>query len=248
VNCGALSAHLIESELFGHERGSFTGAEKMHKGYFERAHGGTLFLDEVTEAVDIQVRLLRALETSTVTRVGGTEPIKVDVRIVAATSRRVDEAVTAGKLREDLYYRLNVFPIQLPPLRDRGDDVELLAGAILADLNMAAGTGKHFTRACLDRLHRHGWPGNVRELQNVIRRAFILAEDEVGVDSLPIAVDERLSATSLVTRVGTPLAEMERRLILATVEQCEGDKKKAAEVLKISLKTLYNRLNEYKPA
>jgi DNA-binding NtrC family response regulator len=248
INCGALSAHLIESELFGHERGSFTGAEKMHKGYFERAHGGTLFLDEVTEAAEIQVRLLRALETSTITRVGGTEPTKVDVRIVAATSRKVDEAVAAGKLREDLFYRLNVFPIQLPPLRERGDDIELLADHVLAELNREAGTSKHFTRACLDRLHRHSWPGNVRELQNVIRRAFILAEGDVGVDSLPIEVNEELSATSLVTRVGTPIAEAEKRLILATLEHCDGDKKKAADVLKISLKTLYNRLNEYKPA
>ena len=248
MNCGALSAHLIESELFGHERGSFTGAEKMHKGYFERAHGGTLFLDEVTEATDIQVRLLRALETSTITRVGGTEPVKVDVRVVAATSRRVDEAVAAGKLREDLFYRLNVFPIQLPPLRERGDDIELLTGNVLAELNREAGTAKHFTRACLDRLHRHSWPGNVRELQNVIRRAFILAEGDVGVDSLPLEVNEELSATSLVTRVGTPIAEAEKRLILATLEHCDGDKKKAADVLKISLKTLYNRLNEYKPA
>ncbi len=247
VNCGALSAHLIESALFGHERGSFTGAEKMHKGYFERANGGTLFLDEVTEAVDIQVRLLRALETSTITRVGGTEPIKVDVRIVAATSRRVDEAVAAGKLREDLFYRLNVFPIQLPPLRERGDDIELLADSILASLNRESGTTKHFTRACLDRLHRHSWPGNVRELQNVIRRAFILAEGDVGVDSLPLEVNEELSATSLVTRVGTSIAEVEKRLILATLEHCQGDKKKAADVLKISLKTLYNRLNEYTP-
>ena len=248
VNCGALSSHLIESELFGHERGSFTGADKMHKGYFERAHGGTLFLDEVTEAVDIQVRLLRALETSTITRVGGTEQVKVDVRIVAATSRRVDEAVAAGKLREDLFYRLNVFPIRLPPLRERGDDIELLADSILTGLNREAETTKHFTRACLDRLHRHSWPGNVRELQNVIRRAFILAEGDVGVDSLPLEVNEQLSATSLVTRVGTPIAEVEKRLILATLEHCDGDKKKAADVLKISLKTLYNRLNEYKPS
>jgi two-component system, NtrC family, response regulator AtoC len=246
VNCGALSTNLIETELFGHERGSFTGADKMHKGYFERAHGGTLFLDEITETVDIQIRLLRALETSAITRVGGTEPIKVDVRIVAATSRRVEEAVAAGKLREDLYYRLNVFPIQLPPLRERGDDVELLAEKFLSELNLAEGTAKHFTRACLERLHRHSWPGNVRELQNVIRRAFILAEEDVGVDSLPLAVTEEMAAASLVTRVGTPIAEMERRLILATLEHCDGNKKKAADVLQISLKTLYNRLNEYK--
>jgi two-component system, NtrC family, response regulator AtoC len=246
VNCGALSTHLIESELFGHERGSFTGADRLHKGYFERAHGGTLFLDEITETVEIQIRLLRALETSAVTRVGGTEPIKVDVRIVAATSRRIEEAVASGKLREDLYYRLNVFPIQLPPLRERGDDVELLAEKFLAELNQSAGTAKHFTRACLERLHRHSWPGNVRELQNVVRRAFILAEEDVGVDSLPLEVTEEVAAASLVMRVGTPIAEMERRLILATLEGCDGDKKKASEVLKISLKTLYNRLNEYK--
>jgi len=246
VNCGALSANLIESELFGHERGSFTGAERMHKGFFERADGGTLFLDEITETVDIQVRLLRALETGTVSRVGATEPIKVDVRIVAASSRRIDEAIAAGKLREDLYYRLNVFPIQLPPLRERGDDVELLAEKFLAGLNQAEGTSKHFTRACLERLRRHTWPGNVRELQNVVRRAFILAEADVGVDSLPLEVTEEVAAASLVTRVGTPIAEMERRLILASLEHCAGDKKKTADVLKISLKTLYNRLNQYK--
>jgi DNA-binding NtrC family response regulator len=248
VNCGALSVHLIESELFGHERGSFTGAERMHKGYFERAHGGTLFLDEITETVEIQVRLLRALETSTITRVGGTEPIKVDVRIVAATSRRVKDAIADGKLREDLFYRLNVFPIPLPPLRERGDDVELLAEKFLGELNLAEGTAKHFTRACLERLHRHSWPGNVRELQNVIQRAFILAEDDLGVDSLPIAISEEAPGASLVTRVGTPIAEMERRLILATLEHCDGNKRKAADILQISLKTLYNRLNEYKPA
>jgi two-component system response regulator AtoC len=246
VNCGALSAQLIESELFGHERGSFTGADRTHKGYFERADGGTLFLDEITEAPDIQIRLLRALETSKITRVGGTEAVKVDVRVVAATSRRVDEAIAAGKLREDLYYRLNVFPILLPPLRERGDDVELLAEKFLGELNQAEGTAKHFTRACLERLRRHSWPGNVRELQNVVRRAFILAEADVGVDSLPLGVTEELAAASLVTRLGTSIAEAERRLILATLEHCDGNKRKAADVLKVSLKTLYSRLNEYK--
>jgi DNA-binding NtrC family response regulator len=188
------------------------------------------------------------LETSAVTRVGGSESIKVDVRILAATSRRVEEALAANKLREDLFYRLNVFPIALPPLRERGDDVELLAEQCLSELNAASGTAKHFTRACLERLRRHGWPGNVRELKNVIQRAFILAEEDLGVDSLPIGVTEVAPASSVVMRVGTPIAEMERRLILATLDQCDGDKKKAAEVLKISLKTLYNRLNEYKPA
>jgi two-component system response regulator AtoC len=247
LNCGAVSANLIESELFGHERGSFTGADRMHKGYFERAHKGTLFLDEITEMpTDLQVRLLRALEASAVTRVGGSEPIKVDVRILAATSRRVEEAVTAGKLREDLFYRLNVFPIPLPALRDRGDDVELLAEQFLSELNAAQGTAKRLTRACLERLRRHSWPGNVRELKNIIQRAFILAEEDLGVDCLPLGVTEDVAASSLVMRVGTPIAEMERRLILTTLDHFEGDKKKAADVLKISLKTLYNRLNEYK--
>jgi two-component system, NtrC family, response regulator AtoC len=246
VNCGALSAHLIESELFGHERGSFTGADRMHKGYFERAHGGTLFLDEITESVEIQVRLLRALETSALTRVGGSDEIKLDVRIVAATNLRVDEAVAAGKLREDLYYRLSVFTIQLPPLRERGDDIELLAEKFLGELNQAEGTAKRFTLACLERLRRHGWPGNVRELHNVVRRAFILADEDVGVDSLPLGVTEETAAASLVTRVGTTIAEAERRLILATLEHCGGDKRMAAGILKLSPKTLYNRLSQYK--
>lgn len=248
VNCGAISANLIETELFGHERGSFTGADRSHKGYFERAHRGTLFLDEITEMpLELQVRLLRVLESATLTRVGGNELIRIDVRVLAATSLRAEEAVAAGKLRADLFYRLNVFPITLPPLRERGDDIELLAEQRLSELNAASGTAKRFTRACLERLRRHGWPGNVRELNNVVERAFILAEDDVGVDSLPLGVTEVLPASSLVMQVGTPIAEMERRLILATLDQCEGDKKKAAAVLEISLKTLYNRLNEYKP-
>ncbi len=248
VNCGAISANLIESELFGHERGSFTGADRSHKGYFERAHRGTVFLDEITEMpLELQVRLLRVLESATVSRVGGNEPIRIDVRILAATSLQVEDAVAARKLREDLFYRLNVFPIALPPLRERGGDIELLAEQCLSDLNAAAGTTKRFTQACLERLRRHAWPGNVRELKNVIQRAFILADEDVGVDSLPLGVSEAAPASSLVMRVGTPIAEAERRLILATLDQCDGDKKKAAGVLKISLKTLYNRLNEYKP-
>jgi len=247
VNCGAVSANLIESELFGHERGSFTGADRMHKGYFERAHRGTLFLDEIAEMpVELQVRLLRVLETSSVTRVGGSESIQVDVRIIAATNHRLEEAVAAGKLREDLLYRLNVFRIQIPPLRERGDDVDLLAEEFLKELNAAEGTAKRFTRSCLDRLRQHHWPGNVRELKNVVQRAFILAEEHVGVDSLPLGVTEEVAASSLVMRVGTPIAEIERRMILATLDEFEGDKKKVADVLQMSLKTLYNRLREYK--
>jgi DNA-binding NtrC family response regulator len=248
INCGAVSPNLIESELFGHERGSFTGADRMHKGYFERAHRGTLFLDEITEMpAELQVKLLRVLETSKVTRIGGNEPITVDVRVLAATNRRPEEAVSKGKLREDLLYRLNVFPIGLPPLRERREDVELLAEHFLQILNKDHDTYKVFTRPALNRLKSHNWPGNVRELKNLVHRAFILAEEHIGLDCLPLGVQES-GGSSLALKVGTSLGEAERRLILATLEECEGDKKKAAEVLGISLKTLYNRLNEYKSA
>jgi len=247
LNCGAVSPTLIESELFGHERGSFTGADRVHKGFFERADGGTLFLDEVTETpMELQVKLLRVLETATVTRVGGTEAIQVDVRVIAATNRQPEEAVAAGKLREDLLYRLNVFPIQLPTLWDRREDIELLAEHFLGLLNKQDGTSKELTRAALERLRMHRWPGNVRELRNVLQRAFILAEDDIGLDALPLGVHEQAEGSSLLMKVGTSVPEAERRLILATLEHFDGDKKKAADVLKISLKTLYNRINQYK--
>jgi DNA-binding NtrC family response regulator len=247
INCGAVSPTLIESELFGHEKGSFTGADKSHRGHFERAHEGTLFLDEITEMpVDLQVKLLRVLETGRVLRVGANEPVQVDVRVIAASNRPPEQAVADGKLREDLYYRLNVFPIALPPLRAREDDVVLLAEHFLAEMNKTTPeTPKAFTKAAHDRLRAHGWPGNVRELRNVVQRAFILAEHDIGVDALPLGIVEERLGTSLQIRVGTPIDEAERRLILATLEHCAGDKKKASELLKISLKTLYNRLNVY---
>jgi len=247
VDCGAVSANLIESELFGHERGSFTGAERLHKGYFERAHRGTLFLDEVAEMpVELQVKLLRVLETSAVTRVGGSQSVKVDVRIIAATNRRLEDAVKAGKLREDLLYRLNVFPIPLPPLRERGDDVERLAEHFLGELNAADGTAKQLTRGGRDRLRRYGWPGNLRELKNALQRGFILAEEGQGVDPIPEPVVTEAPSSSLLMPVGTPIEEAERLLILATLDKFEGDKKKVASVLHISLNTLYSRLSEYK--
>jgi len=247
VNCGAIPSTLIESELFGHERGSFTGADRAHKGYFERTHGGTLFLDEITEMpVELQVKLLRVLETGTVFRIGATEAINVDVRIIAASNRRLEDSVARGSLREDLLYRLNAFPIELPALRDRKEDIELLAEHFLALLNKEQGTSKELSRGALERLRSHSWPGNVRELKNLIQRAFIMADSDIEPDTLPVGAIEEGSTSSLVLRAGTSIAEAERRLILATLDQCEGDKRKAAEVLKISLKTLYNRLNEYK--
>jgi len=248
VNCGAVSPNLIESELFGHERGSFTGADRMHRGYYERAHRGTLFLDEITEMpAELQVKLLRVLESGKVTRIGGSESLSSDVRVIAATNRKPEEAVAKGKLREDLLYRLNVFPIPLPPLRDRREDVDLLAEHFLALLNKDQDTSKEFTRPALNRLRSHNWPGNVRELKNLVHRAFILAEDHIGLDCLPLGVQDS-AGSNLNLKVGTSLGEAERRLILATLEEAEGDKKKAAEILGISLKTLYNRLNEYKSA
>ena len=248
VNCGAVSATLIESELFGHERGSFTGADRMHRGVFERAHRGTLFLDEISEMpAELQVRLLRVLETGMLTRVGGNEPVRVDVRVIAASNRPVEDAVSAGRLREDLLYRLNVFPIALPPLRERGDDVELLANHFLAELNREEGKDKSFTSPALVRLRSHSWPGNVRELRNIVHRAFIVADEAIGVDPLPLPATApgRVDGGRLLFRPGTRIVEVEKALIVATLEHFDHDKKRTAEALGISLKTLYNRLNEY---
>jgi two-component system response regulator AtoC len=250
LNCGAVPPNLIESELFGHERGSFTGATQLHRGYFERASKGTLFLDEITEMpLELQVKLLRVLETGTVSRVGGDEPISVDVRVIAASNRVPENAVKEGKFRDDLLYRLNVFPIVLPPLRDREGDIELLAEHFLNQLNREEGTSKKFSAAARRRINGYAWPGNVRELMNMVRRAFILAEDLVEMEGLPVGVAATSSGGSGgapdAIRVGMSLAELERHFILATLEQCGGDKRKAAEVLGISLKTMYNRLNNY---
>ena len=254
VNCSAVPATLIESQLFGHEKGSFTGAAQQHRGFFERASGGTLFLDEITEMpMELQARLLRVLETGTVMRIGSETQIQVDVRLVAATNRSPEAAVRDAKLREDLYYRLNVFPVNLPPLRDRGEDVELLADYFLSQLNQEAGTTKVLSDRSRDRLRRHNWPGNVRELKNAMHRAFILAEEQVELE-IPAGAMSGSHASSGgggsssgldSIEVGLALDEVERRVILATLERYEGDKRRAAETLGISLKTLYNRLNVY---
>jgi two-component system response regulator AtoC len=256
VNCGAVSPQLIESELFGHERGSFTGAARTHKGYFERAEGGTLFLDEISEMpMELQVRLLRVLETNTVARVGAESELKVDVRVVAATNREPEQAVADGKLRGDLLYRLSVFPIRLPALREREGDVELLASSFLAELNAAEGRRKRLGRAALQVLREHPWLGNVRELQNAVRRAFILADEEIEPQHLPLSRAETADGSPseapatggvVEVRVGRPLAEAVRRIILATLHDNGGNKERTAQALGISLKTLYNRLNRYK--
>ncbi len=254
LNCGAISPQLIESELFGHERGSFTGAERMHKGVFERATGGTLFLDEITEMpMELQVKLLRVLESGVFARIGGEREIQVDVRVIAATNQEPEKAVAEGKLREDLLYRLSVFPIHLPPLRERTGDVELLLEYFLSQLNEAEGTSKRFTREALVRLQAHHWPGNVRELKNLVHRAYILADVDIDPSCLPSigaapsgALEAGMDGSVLQLKVGCSVAEAERRLILATLDTCGGNKEKAAKMLGISLKTLYNRLNEYR--
>src|SRR5205809_4959036 len=180
LNCGAMPAGLIESELFGHERGSFTGATQQRRGHFERASAGTLLLDEITEMpIELQVKLLRVLETGTILRIGGDASVKVDARVIAATNRPPEQAVADGKLREDLLYRLNVFPIALPPLRERVGDVALLAERFLDELNQAEGSRKAFREGTEARLDAYAWPGNVRELKNMIHRAFIMAETEL---------------------------------------------------------------------
>ncbi len=294
INCGSISPQLIESELFGHEKGSFTGALRQHRGFFERADGGTLFLDEITEMpMELQVKLLRVLETGAFVRVGSDAVINVDVRIVAATNRAPAEAVSSGKLREDLYYRLNVFPIELPPLRKRLEDVPLLAEHFLAGLNEREGATKRLSNSALAALAAYRWPGNVRELRNAVHRGFILAEGDVievanlpiGAASIapPVVADEVPAAPAAapaqtppppgnpasgaaapgVTRasasqippangrnlldiaVGTSIADAERTLILATVEHCGGHRERAAAMLGISAKTLYNRLKGY---
>lgn len=256
VNCGAISPNLIESEIFGHEKGSFTGADRQHVGFFERAHGGTLFLDEVTEMpLELQVKLLRVLETGTLMRVGSTQSQEIDVRVIAATNRPPHEAVAAGRMREDLLYRLNVFPIDLPPLRQRVDDIALLAEHFLADIGQREGQAKRFSAAALAHFASYRWPGNVRELRNVVQRAYLMAADEIITDewlpsdapavpgpSGPAPADGNGSIT---VRLGTTLAEAEYQLILATLQHFNNHKERTAAVLGVSLKTLYNRLKEY---
>ena len=250
INCGAITPTLAESELFGHEKGAFTGAVSRSIGCFERAHTGTLFLDEVTEMpLSIQVQLLRVLETGTFHRVGGTEAVKVDVRIIAATNRDLEQTVKGGGMRSDLLYRLAVFPIKVPPLRERKSDIAYLANRFLEELCAQEGVKKTFSPASITNLQQYNWPGNVRELKNTVTRAFILAEGkEIDIapmrpffrDTVPVR-----QADMLRIPVGTSLAAAERSIILATLDHYEGDKKRSALALGISEKTLNNRLEQF---
>jgi DNA-binding NtrC family response regulator len=247
LNCGSANENLIADELFGHERGGFTGADKLRKGYFERAHGGTLFLDEVTEMpIDLQAHLLRVLETGEFSRIGGETLIKSDVRVIAATNRDPHEAITSGKMREDLYYRLAVFPIHLPSLKDRGKDIEILTKYFIQQFNNANRQNKTISQETLDYLQTLPWPGNIRELKNAILRAHIIADDEITKSDF----DAQFSHTNKIeTSTQFPsttyIDQVERQMIMATLEEYHGNKRLAAEVLGISLKTIYNKLKKY---
>ena len=238
--------------MFGYAKGSFSGTVRAHAGVFERAQGGTLLLDEVTEMpLDMQTRLLRVLETKKFYRVGASLEISTDVRVIAATNRCPLQAVQSGQLREDLLYRLAVFPIDLPPLRSRADDVDLLAEHFLGELNAQAGTQKRFSALARMTLKQHTWPGNVRELRNCIERAFILADQTLELAPLIQSSGAAKAGESadnrerLDIRVGSRIYDMERSLIEATLDYFQGNKRRAADALGCSLKTLYNKLNGY---
>jgi two-component system response regulator HydG len=250
INCAAIPDTILESELFGYERGAFTGASARKEGRFERAHGGTLFLDEVGEMTPaVQVKLLRVLQDGVVERLGGTQPVRVDVRIVAATNKDLAAEVRAGRFREDLYYRLNVIAVRLPPLRQRREDVPLLASAFLrrlAEKNGKAVSG--FTPAALAALERHEWPGNVRELENTVERSVVLSHGGlVGVDELPEAVRGAQASAAgggaITIAVGTPMDEVERVVIRETLRHTRGDKTLAAQILGIASRTIYRKLD-----
>ena len=257
INCGAIPPTLIEAELFGYEKGSFTGASRTHAGVFERANNGTLLLDEFTEMpLEMQARLLRVLETKRVRRVGAEVEIPVNVRVLAATNRCPVEAVEAGHLREDIYYRLAVVLIRLPPLRERGEDILALSDYFLADLNGRHGHAKRFSPAMRERLAEYDWPGNVRQLRNAVERAFVLCDEVLDVDHDFGAAPARGTGSgggarhadplSITLPIGSSLDDIERTFIVATLEHFGGDKRRAASALGCSVKTLYNKLHLYR--
>ncbi|MGC3029771.1 sigma-54 interaction domain-containing protein [Burkholderia sp. DN3021] len=244
VNCGAIAPDIAESHLFGHEKGSFTGAVAQHVGMFEAACGGTLFLDEIAEMPgELQVKLLRTLESNTIVRVGGHESIPLDVRIVAATHHDPVEAVRSGRLREDLFYRIAMIALHVPPLRQREDDVGDIALQIVERLNARHRTRKRLSMQAMKALRTYTWPGNVRELRNALERAFILADEQIDLQ-LPRRQPphEEVRHNAMTLHIGTTLAHTQQRFIAASLRHFNGDKPRTAKALGISLKTLYNRL------
>jgi two-component system response regulator HydG len=248
VNCGALPEPVLESELFGHVRGAFTGAVADKRGLFEEAHHGTLFLDEIGEAPPaIQVKLLRALQEREIRRVGATTSVKVDARVVAATNRDLEEAVARGNFRQDLYYRLNVITIGLPPLRERREDIVPLAQVFLRRYARAQGKAlSAISGEALERLVAHPWPGNVRELENVIERAVVLATgNRITLAELPTALQTPATSGRVDVGAPLPLAELERRVILTALERNHGNRTRTAKELQISGHTLWRKLKAY---
>ncbi|MDR0965140.1 MAG: sigma-54 dependent transcriptional regulator [Myxococcales bacterium] len=249
INCGAIPDTLLESELFGYEKGAFTGAIARKEGRFERASGGTLFLDEVGELTPtVQVKLLRVLQEGEIERLGGSGPVPVDVRIVAGTNRDLKKRVEEGHFREDLFYRLNVVPITLPPLRERREDIPLLADHFLrryAGKNQKPMTG--FSPEARAKLEAHGWPGNIRELENVIERAVVLCRgNAIDLEDLPDALRAGFSGSAaghIVVPIGMPMEEIELKVIHETLRHTKGDKSLAAKLLGIAARTIYRKLD-----
>ena len=248
VNCGALPESLLESELFGHTKGSFTGASTDKKGLFRSVAGGTLFLDEVGEMPQsLQVKLLRALQEHEVTPVGASVPVGFDARIIAATNRNIETEVNEGRFREDLFYRLNVIEIVLPPLRERREDIPLLVKHFASKSARAQNIGeKRLSPNALSALIGYGWPGNVRELEHVIERATILSDDEIDIDSLPPKVQASVGAAVIVNKnTERTLEEVEKRYVFEVLSEAGDDKVEAARILGIDLSTLYRKLKRY---
>jgi DNA-binding NtrC family response regulator len=250
INCGALSETLLESQLFGHRRGAFTGAIEDNEGVFQAAEGGTLLLDEIAEIpLGLQVKFLRAIQEKEVTPLGSTRPIRVDVRIIASTNRNLEELVETGRFRSDLFYRLNVVPIHLPPLRERREDIPHLVAHFVADFSRVyAVEPKRVTPEAMARIAQYRWPGNIRELQNAIERAFALSsEPEIREEDLPPAVLRGESAQSASEELQQPIPfdELERRNIRAALRSAGGNKNEAARLLGIDRQRLYRKMEKY---
>ena len=250
INCAAVPENLLESELFGHERGAFTGAEQRKIGRFEVAHGGTLLLDEIGELpLPLQSKLLRVIQESEIERLGGIQPIKIDVRIIAATNRDLAEMVNRNEFREDLYYRLNVIPLEIPSLRSRPKDIELLSRMFLKVSCEKNGIPeKSLTAGAMKKLSMWKWPGNVRELQNVIERSVLLSK-AINIDEEDLYIENFKTVESERSlRPGMTVSEAEKLLILKTLEHTRENRTQAAQLLGISIRTLRNKIREYKEA
>jgi len=244
INCAALQENLLENELFGHEKGAFTGASSFKHGLFELAEGGTFFIDEISEMnPNIQAKLLRVIELGEFRRVGGNRQIRVDVRVLAATNRNLEEEVKKGRFREDLFYRLNVVTLSLPPLRERKEDIPMLVDYFLRTQGMEGGWGKAISADAVGSLKNYDWPGNIRELANVLERALILSTgNTITLKDLPLTI---LGKSSTLPQSVSTLVEIEKNLIEKTLQELNGNKTKTAKTLGISLRNLYRKLEKY---